>query len=94
MEKVNYSEKCLFCVNQAYLTVQKSENILYADHFILEQVIAAPNVPTDVDSYECGSNEVKIVRPLYHVATGEFKGLAETIGHKCRLPSFKDGSPA
>ena len=61
IKKVNYPENTLFYVNQAYLTVQKSENIFYSDHFILGQVIPASNVPTDVDSYKCGPGEVKVL---------------------------------
>lgn len=55
------------------------EKRLFYVNFILEQVIAAAHVATDVDSYECGTNKVKIVRPLYHVATGKFKGLVQAI---------------
>ena len=61
MEKVNYLENTLFYVNQAYMTVQKGENIFYSNHFILRQVIPAANVPTDVDSYKCGPDEVKVL---------------------------------
>ena len=54
MEKVNYPENRLFYVNHAYLTVQKWENIVYVDHFILGQVIPAANVLPDTETYVCG----------------------------------------
>ena len=36
---------------------------------MLGQVILAANDPSDVDSYECGPDEVKIVRLLCNAAT-------------------------
>lgn len=52
MDKVNYPENTLFYVNQIYLMVRKGKNILFADHFILRQLIAAANVPVGVDNYD------------------------------------------
>ena len=80
MEKVNFPQNTLIYKNQAYLTVQKGENIFYADYFILGQIIFTANVPADVDSYECLPHEVIIVRPLYDAETGDFKGIKNTIG--------------
>ena len=60
MEKVNYPENTLFSVTQGYQAVQKGENSLYVDHFILGQVIPATNIPTDVDTYECGPDETTL----------------------------------
>ena len=55
--------------------MQKGENIIYADHFILGQIIPAANVPEDIEVYECAENELKIIRPLCSKTTGEFKEL-------------------
>ena len=38
LEKVNIPEYTVFCVNQAYLTVQKNKNIYYSDFHTLSQV--------------------------------------------------------
>ena len=59
MEKVNFPEDTLFYINQGYPIVQNGENILYADHFILDHRVLATNVPTDVENYKCLSDKVK-----------------------------------
>lgn len=80
MEKVNFPENILLYKNQAYLTVQKGETILY-DHFlIMAQIIPTVNVLAHVDSYECLPDEVSIARPLYETVTGNFKELRNIIG--------------
>ena len=43
------------------MTVRKGKNIIYDDHVILGQIIAAANSPDDTKNYECAENEVKIV---------------------------------
>lgn len=43
------------------MTVQKGKNIIYDDHFILGQIIAAASCPDGTKNYECAENEVKIV---------------------------------
>ena len=77
MEKVTCLKNTLFYINQAHLTIQKGENILYADHFNLGQIILAANVATHVENCKCQNNEVKLMRPLYDTS---FKGLDEMIG--------------
>lgn len=80
MEKVNFPENILLYKNQAYLTVQKGETILY-DHFLIKaQIIPTVNVLAHVDSYECLPDEVRIIRPLYETVTGNFKELRNIIG--------------
>ena len=44
MPKVDYPEKTLIYVNQAYLTVKKGESFIYAGQFILGQVIPTANL--------------------------------------------------
>lgn len=73
MEKVNYPKNSLFCINQAYSTTQKGENILYGDHFILGQIIPVVKVPTYIGNCKCLSDEVKLW--CYDV-----KELNETMG--------------
>ena len=80
MEKVNFPENCFFNVNQAYLTIQKSQKIFYGDYFILGQVIEAANSPCDIEKDECWPNKVKMVCPIYDIKDGAFKGIVETLG--------------
>ena len=83
MEKVKFPENTLFYVNKPRLIVQERENILYADYFLVGQEIAAPNTPADVDTYVFPADEVKVIRPLYDVETGDYKGLKNTVGLIC-----------
>ena len=80
MAETNYPQDTLIYINQAYVTVVKGGNILYAGHFILGQIIPATNVPEDIESYKYGNKENKIIRSLYDVKTREFKGMKRTIG--------------
>ena len=80
MENVTYLKGTLFYINQAYLTIQKGEDVLYADHFNLGQIILAADVATHVENCKCQNNEVKMMRPLYDTS---FKGLDETINLLC-----------
>ena len=70
MEKVNYPKSTLFYVNQAHLTVEKNENIIYADHSIIGEIIPAANVPSDVENYECGPEEFKVIMPVFGINAG------------------------
>ena len=53
------------------------------DHSNLEQVIPDTNVPSDIETYDCGSNKVRIIYRHYNVATGDFKWYEEIIGLIC-----------
>ena len=53
------------------------------DHARLEQVIPAANVAFDIETYDCGSNKVRIIYPHYNVTTGDFKWYEEIIGLIC-----------
>ena len=79
MDKVNYPENTLLYINQAHLTTQKGESILYADHFISDQIISV-NVLNNVENCKCWSDDVKIISPLCDVSTGDFKEFDEIIG--------------
>lgn len=76
--------------------MQKVENIIYANHIILGQIITAANSPDDIEPYEHVENEVKLVRPLYNEQTGEFLGLRKSLAFINVLgekeESFKDKS--
>lgn len=54
--------------------------MFYSNYFILEQIIEALNAPEDISSYVFKEREVKISRPTYEPATGEFLVLYKTIG--------------
>ena len=60
--------------------MQKGENILYADYFILVQIIPVANVPADIDGCKCLLYKVRIIRPLDDAGTGHFKELNKAIG--------------
>ena len=80
MEKVNFPENMLFCLNQSYLTVKKNKKIYCCDFFIVEQIVEALNPPEYMSTYVLKENEVRMVRPKYNPETGEFLGLYETVG--------------
>ena len=80
MEKVNFPENSIFYVNQAYLTIQKSKKLYYADYFLLGQMIEAMNPPSEIKNYKLKDREVKYLRPKYNPETGEFLCIYETIG--------------
>ena len=63
-------EKTLLHNNQVYLTVQKGNNIVYADHFFLGQNVPDADSPGEIESYECAEIEVKLIRPLYIFKSG------------------------
>ena len=75
INKVKYLKNPLFYLIQAYLTVQKGENIIHAEHVILGQIIAAANSPYEIETYRNAENEVKLAGTLYKKPTGEFLGL-------------------
>ena len=75
-----WNRLCYFLHCESLFHCQKGRNIVYADYFILGQIILAAVLPYDVLVYECGSEKLKIIRPIYEVETGEFKGLQETFG--------------
>lgn len=57
-------------MNQAYLTIHKFS----------EQIIPAANVSSDIETYDCGPNKVRILYRPYNVTTGDLKGYEEIIG--------------
>ena len=77
---MNFPENSLFYINQAYLTVQKSQKIFYRDYYLIGQVHESANPPSDIQNYECKEDEVKYYRPKYDKGTGEFLGIHETVG--------------
>ena len=80
LEKVNIPEYTVFCVNQAYLTVQKNKNIYYCDFHILSQVEEASNSSYNIDTYVLKDRELKLLRFRYNSETGDFLGLHQTVG--------------
>lgn len=61
--------------------MQKGENIVYADHFILGQNVPDAESPGEIESYECAEIKVKLIRPLYNFKSGEFRGIKETLAY-------------
>ena len=51
----------------------------YGDHYIPGQIIEEANVPTDIDNYERGPEEVKIFRTEYGLSTSEYQDLYKTL---------------
>ena len=73
-------EKC-FNTPKLYTTaVCRQSNVLekyviYLQYFILGQIILPLNITENFDKYQCKSDEVKFVIPLYDSETGELKGI-------------------
>ena len=68
-------------INQANLTIHKTEQIIYSDYIISGQVIPLKNPPENLVACECKEREVKILVSLYDTTTGEFKGIKQTLGY-------------
>ena len=80
LEKKNIPEDTLFYVNQSLLlTVKNGDIAMYNHNFILCQLIVATNQPSDINSYECKENEVKLWCCIYDLTTGEFQGVREQL---------------
>ena len=62
-------------------TVTSGDIAMYNHNFILGQLITAANKPTDIESYVCKDNEVKLFSYIYDLATGEFKGIREQVAY-------------
>ena len=59
-DKENIPENSIIYVNQGYLTIKDNKRLLYADYFLLGQVIEAINPPEDIRNYVCKEHEVKL----------------------------------
>ena len=82
LEKVNIPENCLCYVNQAFLSTVKNGDIaMYAQNFIIGQLIFAANQPKDISTYTCLPNEVKLLSCVYDLESGEFKGVRQQLAY-------------
>ena len=82
LEKKNIPENTLFYVNQSLLSIVKKGDIaMYNHNFILDQLIADANQPSDINAYECKENEVKLWCCIYDLTTGEFQGVREQLAY-------------
>ena len=82
LEKVNVPENCLYYVNQAFLSTVKNGDIaMYAQNFIIGQLIFAANQPKDISTYTCLPNEVKLLSCVYDLESGEFKGVRQQLAY-------------
>ena len=73
ISKNNFPENTLVYCNQGTLsTVKSGENAIY---IVLGQIIQVRNCPPDIENYECGRNEVKLIIPDYDTTNGYFKGV-------------------
>ena len=59
----------------------KNELAIYVNSFIFVEIIPALNSPTDVESYQCKPNKVKMVQPLYNLSNGKFLCLKKRLGY-------------
>ena len=76
LEKKNFSENCLFYINQSYIsTVKNGDLATYHHNLIIGQLIVIANQPTEIDQYVCKDNEVKLFTCMYDLQTGELLGL-------------------
>ena len=81
MDKDNFPENSIFYINQGYLTVKDNKSMLYAEYYILRQILESISPPEDIENYVCKDCEVKFYRPRYDLQTGQFLGLCESIGY-------------
>ena len=82
LNKVNFPENTLIYASQrSILTLKGGDYAIYLDYVILGQLICAKNLPEDFENYECGADEVKLCVFLYHVQTGEFRGLQNWVAY-------------
>ena len=79
LTKTNYPELNLIYINQAYLTVKKSKNIVYGDYKLLGQMVPAANPPSDISTHKLGDDEFNIIKFIYDMKIGESSCLKETI---------------
>ena len=56
-------------------TFKSGENAIYLDYVVLGQIIPVRNSPPDIENYESGKNEVKLIMPDYDTTNGHFKGV-------------------
>ena len=81
--KANFSELTFCYVNQARVSIVKSEErAIYCDNVIIAQIMPMAVIDPSIDlkSYEPAENEVKIYTPLYNTSTGLFHGLTKKLG--------------
>ena len=62
IEKENFPENSIFCLNQGYQSVKDNKKNYYADHFLIGQVNEFLNPPEDLKNYKCEDREVKMYR--------------------------------
>lgn len=80
LENVKYPENSISYLNQGYLSIKKNKKMFYADYFVIGQIIEVLKPSENTDAYVCKEKEVKLVRPKYNIATGEFLRLYKTVG--------------
>ena len=82
LEKKNIPEHTLFYINQSFLSTVKNGDIaMYNDNFIIGQITAAANQPSDINAYESKENEVKLWCCIYDLTTEEFQGVREQLAY-------------
>ena len=80
MDKENYLENSTIYINQGYLTIKDNKKLYCVDYYILGQVTECISPPEDISNYVCKEREVKVYSPRYDPATGQFRGLYESLG--------------
>ena len=71
----------VYCNQGTISTVKSGENAIYLDYAVLGQIIPVRNCPPDIENYECGRNEVKLIMPDYDTTNGHFKGVKKCLGY-------------
>ena len=79
MEKENFRETLIICLNRGYLTIKDNRKLCYADYSIIGQVNECINPQEDFENYVCQDREVKIYRLSYDPVTSNCLGLYETL---------------
>lgn len=63
------------CINKGTVTLVKGDLGLYLENFVLGQIVPVLAILSDLDTYQCTPNEVKLTVPIYDLSTRDFHGL-------------------
>ena len=73
--KKDFPENMHICINKGTVTLVKGDLGLYLENFVLGQIVPVLAILSDLDTYQCTPNEVKLTVPIYDLSTRDFHGL-------------------
>ena len=79
-EKANFSENLLRYANQATISpLKNNQEAIYVVNVTLAQLLPLVNSPTDIESYVCKDNKIKLLYPMYDTKNGKFLGVEKQL---------------